>query len=123
MRPAWTVFALVLVVSMAAACSTSPPGQPADAVKRFFQAVEAGDCSAAIGTLSAAYRVELEKRNLPCDEYIAMLRGVRLERVIETQVDGRNQKAHLVRTHIRGRQTDSIIRVEAEDGQWRIFSM
>lgn len=119
MRPAWFVFVLWMV----AACSSSPPGQPADAVKRFFQALEAGDCSAATGTLSQAYRAELNKKNLPCDEYIETWRGFQLERVIETQVDGRNENAHLVRAHIRGRQTDSIIRVEAEAGQWRIFSI
>lgn len=118
MRPARFVFVLWMV----AACSSSPPGQPEDVVKRFFQAVEAGDCSAAIGTLSQAYRTELKEKNLPCDEYLETVR-FQLERVIETKVDGRNQKAHLVRAHIRGRQTDSIIRVEAEDGQWRIFSM
>lgn len=118
MRPARLVF----VWWMVAACSSPPPGQPADAVQRFFQAVEAGDCNAAIGTLSQAYRTELEKKNLRCDEYIERWR-FQLERVIETQVDGRNKAAHLVRVHIRGRQTDSIIRVEAEGGQWRIFSM
>lgn len=123
MRPAWFVSALWMI----AACSSSPPGQPpgqpADAVKRFFQAVEASDCNAATGALSQAYRTELTKKNLPCDEYIETWRRFQFERVIETQVDGRNQKAHLVRTQLRGRQTDSIIRVEAEDGQWRIFSM
>ena len=118
MRPAWFVFVLWMV----AACNSPPPGQPVDAVNRFFQAVEAGDCNAAIGTLSQAYRTELKNKNLPCDEHLETWR-FRLERVIETQVDGRNKKAHLVRVHIRGRQTDSIIRVEAEDGQWRIFSM
>lgn len=119
MRPAWFVFVLWIV----AACSSSPPGQPADAVKRFFQAVEAGDCNAAIGTLSQAYRTELKEKNQPCDEYLETWRRLPLERVIETQIDGRNKKAHLVRAHVRGRQTDSIIRVEAEGGQWRISSM
>lgn len=118
MRPARFGF----VLWMMAACSSSPPGQPADAVKRFFQAVEAGDCNAAIATLSQAYGTELKKRNLRCDEYIERWH-FQLERVIETQVDGRNKEAHLVRVHIRGRQTDSIIRIEAEGGQWRIFSM
>jgi hypothetical protein len=108
---------------MVVACSSSPPGQPADAVTRFFQAMEAGDCNAAIDTLSQAYRTELKNRDLTCSEYIETWRRSRLERVIETQVDGRNKKAHLVRAHIRGRQTDSILRIEAEDGQWRIFSM
>jgi len=112
-----------LVLWMVAACNSTPPGQPADPVKRFFQAVEAGDCNAATDTLSQAYRTELKEKNLPCDEYIATWRRFQLEQVIETQVDGRNKKAHLVRTHMRGRQTDSIIRVEAEGGQWRIFSM
>jgi len=119
MRPAW----FVLVLWMVAACSTPPPGQPADAVKRFFQAVEAGDGNAAIGTLSQTYRTELKKQNLACNEYLETWRPFQLERVIETQVDGRNPKAYLVRAHIRGRQTDSIIRVEAEGDQWRIFSI
>src|SRR5512144_2413073 len=91
MRPA----SFVLVLWMMAACSTSPPGQPADAVKRFFEAVAAGDCNAATGTLSQASRAELKKKNLPCDEYIKTWRPFQLERVIETQVDGRNQEAHL----------------------------
>jgi hypothetical protein len=122
MRPAWFVFGLWMV----AACSPSPPGppgQPADVVKGFFQAVETGDCNAATGLLSQAHRTELEKKKLPCDEYIETWRSFQFERVIETQVDGRNKKAHLVRARIRGRQADSIIRVEAEGGQWRIFSI
>jgi hypothetical protein len=119
MRPAWFGFILWMV----AACRTSPLGQPDDAVKRFFQAVAAGDCEAAIGTLSQSYRAELNTKHLSCDEYLGTWRRFQLERLIETQVDGRNHRAYLVRAHLRGRQTDSIIRVEAEGDQWRIFSI
>ena len=104
------------------ACSTPPAGPPADAVLRFFRAVEAGECEVAFATLSRAYRAEVEQEH-PCAESLAELRQRPLESVIDTRVDGRNNKAHLVRVHLRGRETDSLIRVEAEDGQWRISSM
>lgn len=105
-----------------AGCSSPPPGQPAEVVLRFFRAVEASDCDAAFAALSRAYRADLEQRHT-CAEALADLRELALDRVIDTRVDGRNDRAHLVRVHLRGRATDSWIRVEAEEGQWRIFSM
>lgn len=113
---------LLAALLLLAACSSPPPGQPADAVRRFFGAVEAGDCEAAFAALSRAYRAEIEEKHR-CPESLTELRQISLDDVVDVQVDGRNNRAHLVRVHLRGRAADSLIRVEAEDGQWRIFSL
>lgn len=113
---------LLAVLVALVACSAPPPGAPADAVVRLFTAVEAGDCDAALAALARAYRADFAQRHT-CDELLADLRRLRLERVIDTRVDGRDARAHLVRIHLQGRATESWIRVEEEDGQWRIFSM
>ena len=98
---------LVAVVSLAA-CSAPPPGQPADAVRRFFGAVEAGDCEAAFAALSRAYRAEIEERHR-CPESLTELRQISLEDVVDVQVDGRNSRAHLVRVHLRGRAAERAV--------------
>ncbi|MDC0672613.1 hypothetical protein [Nannocystis radixulma] len=115
--------ASLLLAGSLLTCSPPIPGQPADAVKRFFGTVEAGDCKAAFATLAQAFRAELESRHGACDEHLEDWRQLVLERVLDTRVDGRDERAHLVRVRLRGRSIDSWIRVEAEDRQWRIVSM
>lgn len=87
-----------------------------------FAAVEAGDCDAVLATLARTYRADLEQRHT-CAELLEDLRRLRLERVIDTRIDGRDPRAHLVRIRLQGRSNDSWIRVEEEDGAWRIVSM
>lgn len=122
-RPAAATLVPTLVALLSlAACSPGPPDAPADAVRRLFGAVEAGDCDVAFATLSRAHRAELERQH-GCAEVIAELRRRPLDAVIDTRLDGRDDRAHLVRVRLRGRATDSWIRVEAEDGQWKISSL
>jgi hypothetical protein len=116
----WLLFGLGLALW---ACRPAPPpGHPAEAVERFYAAVITGDCAAALGTLGAPFRARAEQKG-GCDQLLREMREHPLERVIDTQVDGRNRDAQLVRARLQGRKTDVIIRVQAEGRQWKIFSM
>ena len=116
-RCAWLLLGLALALP---ACR--PPGRPSDAVERFYAAVTVGDCAAALGALGTAFRTRVEQKG-NCDRLLEEMREHPLERVLDTQVDGRNRAAQLVRVRLRGHKTDVIIRVQAEGGQWKIFSM
>jgi hypothetical protein len=105
------------------ACSASPPGAPADAVTRFFAAVESGSCSAMLAELGDGYRAELEREGMGCNELIDQMRTYPFEAVLDTRVDGRNAAAHLVYTRLRGRAQAVVIRVQAENRQWKIMAL
>lgn len=107
----------------APACKGSPPGAPRDAVEAFFAAVARGDCDAALGQLGQAYRAELDREGVGCAVLVEEMAAYPLEAVLDTRVDGRNAAAHLVRTRMQGRTQDVVIRVQAEDGRWKIFAL
>lgn len=114
---------IVALVFCGLACNTSPAGAPADAVTRFFAAVASGSCSSMWAELGDGYRAELERSGVHCNELIEQMRTHPFEAVVDTQVDGRNQAAHLVRTRLRGREHEVVIRVQAEHGQWKIMAL
>lgn len=116
-------FVAFLGLGSVVACRPSrPSGIPADAVQRFHLAAADGDCAAALGTLGNKLRARLDSGDRCAKLFQETLRHP-LERVISTQVDGRDREAQLVRARLRGRATDLVIRVQAEDGQWKIVSM
>lgn len=116
--------AIAVVVALGApACSASPAGAPADAVTRFFAAVDSGSCSAIWAELGSGYRAELEREGVSCNELIEQMRTYPFEAVVDTRVDGRNAAAHLVHTRLRGREHAVVIRVQAEDGRWKIMAL
>ena len=99
-----------------------PPGQPADAVQRFYAAAVRSDCAGALQALGGTLRGKVANTGR-CEELFEQTLEHPLEHVLGTQVDGRDPAAHLVRARLRGRVTDVIIRVQAEDGQWKIFAL
>lgn len=121
MRSLLPLLAVPLLVLACRGTPAVPPGAPDGTVARLYAAVDAGDCQKAVAELSASYRDHVESAG--CDEFIEKLREFPLERVIETKTDGRDSGARLVRIRVENRKTDVIIRVEAENGQWKIFSM
>lgn len=105
------------------ACSPAPPTTPpAAAVQRLYAAAAAGDCAAAREALGGELRARVAQQGT-CDPLFEELSRHPLEQVVATQVDGRNRAAQLVRIRLRGRTTDTIIRVQAEGAQWKIFSL
>jgi hypothetical protein len=115
---------LMMILSLlgGSACRPArPPGEPADAVQRFYAAVSGRDCATALSTLGSRIRGRFEQAG--CEQIYRQIEEHPLERVISTQVDGRDREAQLVRARLRGRTTDVVIRVQAEDGQWKISSM
>lgn len=111
-----------LIVLVGPARHSSPPaGEPAEAVARFFAAIAAGDCDAALARLGTPYRAKVAAAG--CAEFLQEMRRFPLEHVVEVTPDGRNRAAHLVRSQLRGRHSAILIRVQAEDGQWKIFSL
>lgn len=127
MRPVLLLLLLapcLLVLACARGSDTpanEPAGSPADAVEALYAAVEAGDCQAALSVLTSAYRPEIEAAG--CDELMEKMREFPLDRILETKPDGRDPGARLVRTRIHQRQSDVIIRVQAENGAWKIAAM
>ena len=123
-RPRWRCGGAIvgLLLYLAACRPAAPSGEPAAAVQLFHAAMTAGDCAAALARLSRELRARVAPSG-SCDALFQALREAPLERVIETHVDGRNRDAQLVRVRLRGRMTDTLIRVQAEGAQWKIFSM
>lgn len=111
-----------LALALLACSPASPTTPPAAAVQRFYAAAAAGDCATALSTLGGGLRTRVAPEGT-CDHLFEELRQHPLEHVVATQVDGRNRAAQLVRTRLRGRTTDVIIRVQAEGSQWKIFSL
>lgn len=121
-----TAVLAILVALLGLACRASPaapPGAPADAVTRFFAAVDAGDCTGAWTELGQTYRDSLTRDGVDCALLLEEMRKYPLESVLDTRTDGRNPDARLVRTRLRDRAQDVVIRVQADAGQWRIMAL
>lgn len=116
------LIALLGLCSLLACRPSRPTGSPADAVQRFYAAATAGDCAAALRTLGTKLRARLDPGDR-CAQLFQQTLEHPLEGVLSTQADGRDPEAQLVRARLRGRTIDLIIRVQAEDGQWKIVSM
>lgn len=99
-----------------------PAGQPADAIRRFYAAAARSDCTEAVRVLGGPLRSKIDQAGR-CAELLEQVLEHPLEHVLDTQVDGRDASAHLVRARLRGRAADIIIRVQAEDGQWKIVAL
>jgi hypothetical protein len=112
----------VLVLACRPATPAPPTGQPADAVERFYAAAARSDCPGALRALGGPLRRKLEQSGR-CAELLEQILEHPLEHVLDTQVDGRDASARLVRARLRGRAADVIIRVQAEDGQWKIVAL
>ena len=121
MRALLPTLASALLVLACRGTPGAPPGAPSGTVERLYAAVDAGDCQKAVAELSASYRDHVETAG--CHAFLDKLRAFPLERIIDTRTDGRDSGARLVRTRVGNRKTDVIIRVEAENGAWKIFSM
>lgn len=119
-----SILGSLLVLACRPTRSEPPSGQPADAVRRFYAAAARHDCSEAARVLGRPLR---EKSQIDqagrCAKLLEQVLEHPLEHVLDTQVDGRDASAHLVRARLRGRATDIIIRVQAEDGQWKIVAL
>jgi hypothetical protein len=123
MRPVVLVALVALLGLACRATPASPPGAPADAVTRFFAAVDARDCAGAWTELGQSYRDALTREGVDCGLLVEEMRKHPLDAVLDTRTDGRNPGAQLVRTRLRGRDQDVIIRVQADAGQWRIMAL
>jgi hypothetical protein len=122
MRRAAISVAVVIVLG-GLACSASPAGAPADAVTRFFTAIESGSCSGIWAELGDGYRTDLEREGVDCNALIEQMRAFPFEAVLDTRTDGRNAAAHLVHTRLRGREHEVVIRVQAQGDQWKIMAL
>ncbi|ACY14376.1 hypothetical protein [Haliangium ochraceum] len=116
------VIALSLALA-AAACTPSPKGEPSDAVRDFYRAVDEGSCATMWTHIASEYRLRLEREGASCEVILEQVSAYPLERVLDTRADGRDGDARLVRARLRGREQDVIFRVEAEDGQWKLMAL
>lgn len=114
--------ALGLGLGLASCWPQPPAAPPAEAVTSFYAAVAAGDCTRALGLLGGGFRRRVAPQG-SCEHLFDALQKYPLEGIIDTNTDGRNRDAQLVRARLRGKTTDVIIRVQAEGSRWRIFSL
>lgn len=117
-----TSFAWVLIVVVGFGCREEQPadGGPEDVVVAFFGAVASQDCTAAKAWLDGTARARFERE--PCNEALEALSRKRFERVLSSQVDGRDDQLHLVRTRFQSEREPAIIGVRKTRNGLRIVS-
>lgn len=113
---------LLLPLLLAVGCRPSLPTEdPAAVVQQFFAAIAAGDCARVLASLGAPYRQKVGTSG--CPELVQKLRRFPLDQVLAVTPDGRSHDARLVRTRLVGHRTETIIRLQAESGHWKIFAL
>ncbi|WP_090493666.1 hypothetical protein [Myxococcus virescens] len=89
-------------------------------VRHFFSALPEGDCEVLAPLLATGGSAR------PCVETVRELRGhgLTLVGIVESTVDGRDAEAVLVRARVahggRERPAPWLLRVERQDGDWRV---
>lgn len=85
-------------------------------VTSFFEAVERADCETMRALLAESPPSER------CRELLDSWRGRKIDRILETKVDGRDPDAVIVRTRLtdRGHPREILIRAERSDARWRV---
>lgn len=95
------------------------PG-PKEVVTAFFGAVEANDCARASKWLDGAAKESFQREE--CQGSLDALRRKRFERVLSSQVDGRDEQMHLVRVRFAGEREPAVIGVRKTRKGHRIVS-
>lgn len=122
MRRLGLLLCVMLPVLITTACREPLPSEdPAQVVQQFFVAIAAGDCPRVLSELGTPYRKKVAAAG--CPELLHQLQRFPLERVVEVTPDGRSATARLVRSRLRGRHTEAIIRLQPEGGSWKIFAL
>jgi len=121
---AWGLRGLGLLLALATLACGSPAEKKREAaratVRRFFAALPAGDC-AVLGPLLAT-----GGSARACETTVEELRshGFELVDIVNAEVDGRDANAVLVRAKVARdgavRDEPVILRVELQDGGWRL---
>lgn len=86
----------------------------------FFSAVEASDCAGALKWLDGAAKERFERE--PCQESLEALRRKRFQRVLSSQVDGRDERMRLVRVAFAEERAPAVIGVRKTRKGHRIVS-
>ena len=106
LRLAGTAWAFAALIT---ACHKQPMASPEDLVNGFFAAVASNDCEGAAARLGGLAKSRFESE--PCDDALEALRRKRFERVLSSQVDGRDPELHLVRVRFARERSVVVIGV------------
>jgi len=109
-----------LLAALALGCEGRPETRPEDAVHAFFVAAEANDCAAASKWLDGPAKERFE--NEECDAALGALRKKGFERVLGSQVDGRDPELHLVRVRFSDERMPAVIGVRSTGKGHRIVT-
>lgn len=104
------------------AAPTDPGGDPGEAVRAYFGAIETHDCAALeLAVAEAAARALAEHG---CEQTIAEFEqhDAQLDAIESVRADGRDADLRLVRTRMResGRSKLVVIGVRHVEGRWRV---
>lgn len=102
-----------------------PSGDPSEAVRAYFGAIEQHDCAALeLAAAEAAARALAEHG---CEHTIAEFEqhGAQLDGIESVRADGRDPDLRLVRTRMResGRSKVVVIGVRHVEGRWRVVQI
>ena len=105
-RAAWLLAALLFELL---GCEARPETRAEDAVVAFFAAVDTNDCAEASRWLGGTAKQRFDDEE--CDSALEALRRKRFERVLGSQIDGRDPDLHLVRVRFSNERTPAVIGV------------
>lgn len=110
----------LLVAPLCLGCAEQPSASPQDVVSAFFGAVAINDCPGALAWLDGAAKERFESEG--CDEALEALRRKQFEQVLGAQLDGRDERMHLVRVRFLGERETVLIGVRKTRRGHRIVS-
>lgn len=101
--------AIWLLAACALGCEGRPETSPEEAVHAFFVAVDANDCDEATVWLGGAAKRRFEREE--CQSALEALRRKRFERVLGSDIDGRDPDLVLVRVRFSNERAPALIGV------------
>ncbi|MGB5284421.1 MAG: hypothetical protein WBN29_07910 [Polyangiales bacterium] len=110
----------LLVAPLCLGCAEQPSASPQEVVSAFFGAVASNDCAGAVALLDGLAKERFEGEG--CNEALEALRRKQFEQVLGAQVDGRDERMHLVRVRFIGERETVLIGVRKTRRGHRIVS-
>ncbi len=122
-----TRLVVLMGLALASACgvtpeSAGPKTDPADVVREYFAAIEAGDCDAMRARLGGPALARLDEQGCPARLHEHEEHGASLRGIDQVDVDGRDPDRRLVKTRVGMGDAERIIVVglRAHGTGWRI---
>lgn len=122
-----TRLAILMGLALATACSVQresagPETDPADVVREYFAAIEAGDCDAMRARLGGPALSRLDEDGCPARLHEFEEHGASLRGIDQVDVDGRDADRRLVKTRVGlgDHERTIVVGLRAHGTGWRI---